>query len=78
MASPTLAEQLEAVDTAIYNLMNGGAVASYSISAGGSSRNISRMNLTELKNWRAQIKAEISCSSTNGGSVNLATFTNPQ
>lgn len=69
MASPTLAAQLEAVETAILNLMTGGAVKSYSIG----DRNISRMNLSELTAWRDQLKAEIS--NSNGGAVNYATFT---
>lgn len=74
MASPTIAAQLEAVETAILNLMNGGAVRSYSIG----DRNIQRMSLKELTDWRTQLRAEYANTSASGGTVNYATFTNPQ
>ncbi len=72
MASPTLAQQLEAVETAIHNVMTGGAVQSYSING----RNINRMNLSELTTWRDKLIREISAQTT-GGSVNYVTFCDP-
>jgi len=72
MASPTLAAQLEAVETAILNIMNGGAVQAYTIG----NRNIQKMTLTELRNWRDQLKAETT--NASGGAMNYATFENAQ
>lgn len=72
MASPTLEQQLEAVETAIHNVMTGGAVQSYSING----RNIARMSLPDLTAWRDKLKREIA-GQQRGGSVNYATFSEP-
>ncbi len=71
MSAPTKQEMLENLETAINARMLGGAVQSYSING----RNIQYMNLTELRQLRKDLMAEISAQS--GNSRNYATFTKP-
>lgn len=55
MSAPTKQEMLDNVETAINNLMTGGAVQSYSISG----RNLQHFSLGELRSLRDQLKREI-------------------
>lgn len=64
------AQQLEAVENAIFAIMDGGAVQDYSI--GG--RSLSRMSLKDLTAWRDQLKAEIA---SENGSTYHVTFKRP-
>lgn len=66
VAAPTLAEQLEAVENAIYALVTG--AKSYSIA----NRTVTRENLSELRAWRDDLKQEIGASS--GPARNYVTF----
>jgi hypothetical protein len=66
----TTAEMLTAVNTAIHNLMTGGAVQSYEING----RNIRYFSLKELQDLRSQLQQEVASES---GSRNYVTFKNP-
>ena len=66
----TTQEMLTAVNTAIHNLMTGGAVASYRIG----DRNIQYMTLKELMDLRSQLQQEVASES---GSRNYARFDKP-
>ena len=70
MAAPTKQEMLDAIDTAIYNKMTGGAVQEYTIG----DRNIQYMSLKHLQQFRDQIKREISAGKN---STTFATFGRP-
>lgn len=70
MAAPTLAQQLEAVETAIYNLVTG--ARSYTIAG----RTVTREDLTQLREWRKELKDEVGLAS-EGPARNFAGFTNP-
>lgn len=70
MAAPSLAEQLEAVETAIYNLVTG--ARSYTIAG----RTVTREDLTQLREWRRELKDEVGLA-TSGPARNYAGFTNP-
>lgn len=70
MTAPTKQELLDAVNTAIENILNGGAVASYSI--GG--RNLQRMSLSDLMSLRDKLQAE---TSAEQGTTNYAKFEEP-
>jgi len=67
MASPTLQEQLDAVNSAIFALVSG--AKSYSI--GG--RTVNRENLKELREWRRELQEEVGLQ-TNEPSRNYAQF----
>lgn len=66
----TNVEMLAAVNTAIHNLMTGGAVQSYTING----RDIQYFSLKELRDLRSELQHEIASES---GSRNFATFKNP-
>jgi len=70
MASPTLQEQLEAVENAIFALVNG--ALQYSIN----NRTVRRENLKELREWRDALKVEIG-RATYGPSRNFTEFKRP-
>jgi len=70
MVSPTNQEMLDAVNTAIYAILNGGAVQSYSI--GG--RNIQKASLNELYTLRRKLEADIAAG--NGSGRTYAKFMN--
>ena len=69
MASPTLTEQLEAVETAILQLVQG--ARSYTIAG----RTVTREDLTQLCEWRRELKEEIGLAS-EGPARNYAGFSN--
>lgn len=60
MTAPTKQEMLDNVETAINNILAGGAVQSYSING----RNLQRFSLQELMNLRDQLKKEIAAART--------------
>ena len=69
----TLQQQLTAVESAIYTMMNGGAIRDYSTALGV---RISKCSLTELSTWRDNLKREIAGADSSGGR-NYATFADP-
>ncbi len=71
MSVPTNQEMLDAVKTAIYNRLNGGAIQSYSING----RNIQYATLDELQKMRRDLEAAIAGES--GGARNFVSFSNP-
>ncbi len=69
MAAPTKEEMLETVEIAISALSAG--VKSYSISG----RTVTYNDISELKNWRTQLKREIAGRKSN---TTYARFDNPE
>lgn len=63
---------LDNVETAINNILSGGAAQSYNVSG----INLSRYSLKELYDLRAQLKIEVARSET-GGTTRLAEFQEP-
>lgn len=63
---------LDNVETAINNILTGGAVASYSVNG----RSLQRMTLKELRDLRDQLKTEVARGET-GGTTHLAEFLEP-
>lgn len=63
---------LDNVETAINNILAGGAVQSYTIAG----RNLQRMSLKELREMRADLRAEVARSAA-GGTSGLTEFSEP-
>ena len=63
---------LDNVETAINNILTGGAVHSYTIDG----RSLQRMSLKELRDMRDQLKLEVARAET-GGTTSLAEFKEP-
>lgn len=73
-----LDDQLSEVNAAIEKLvLTGGGVKSYTISLpGGGTRSVTRENLKDLREWRAELQKEISqrdARSAVGGTINYGT-----
>ena len=70
MASPTLTEQLDAVNNAILALVSG--ARSYTIAG----RSVTKEDLTQLREWRRELQQEVGLQ-TQGPAKTLLTFDNP-
>ena len=69
MSVPTKQEMLDHVNTAIDEIVAGGAAHSYSV--GG--RNLQRYSLTELMDFRNHLQSEVNAESS-AGTTNFAEF----
>ncbi|HHI78861.1 MAG TPA: hypothetical protein ENK02_02650 [Planctomycetes bacterium] len=69
MAAPTLEQQLEAVENAIYALTTSGA-QSYTING----RAMTRADLNQLREWRRELKREIVEAASGGSGFKGRTF----
>jgi len=70
-AIPTNQQMLNAVNTAIYNRLNGGVVASYGING----RNLQYVSIPELYKFKRDLENKIAA--TNGTGRNFVKFVNP-
>ncbi len=71
MTVPTNQEMLDAVKTAIYAILTGGAVQSYNING----RNLQKYSLTELQKMRRDLEKAIAAATGSGR--NYAKFVDP-
>lgn len=73
MPVPTTQEMIDAIDSAIYALMTGGAVKSYSLEG----RALDRYSLTELRSLQRDYRQRLALEQ-GGALTNYASFADPR